>query len=354
MRRLRSFVLGGALTCLLAPWGAVAANLDAPVTAHPTVMRLSYKYAANSPPSQMITRWADEIERESRGRMLVKLYPGDSLYVDDIDEHPAPIGNTRYYNVKNGEIEAAITEHFFWFDLTNILPQMAIATRPFAFGDEASLRRFDDSRVAHLLDSDLRGKGVTNIGWLFVASPSAFVSEHRALSTAAAFSGERIRSLGQGMNQSLGALGAKGVHMNGAGVISAALRAGGLDGAYIGAIYNLKKGGLAESSKYLVAAPWTAEYFNMYVNPAWWDKLDPSLKRIILGATHRLEGEFLDFNDAQTSKALEQFRSSPGLTVISMSPQAISTIKSRARMGFDNWFLRESRPDGRELLRLTN
>lgn len=354
MRRFQSLFLGCALTCLLAPWGAVAASLNAPATTHPIVMRLSYKYAANSPPSQMITRWADEIERESRGRMLVKLYPGDSLYVDDIDEHPAPIGNTRYYNVKMGRIEAAITEHFFWFDLTNILPEMSITTRPFAFDDEASLRQFDDSKVAHLLASDLRKKGVTNIGWLFVASPSAFISEHRALSTAGAFSGERIRSLGQGMNQSLDALGAKGVHMSGAGVISAALRAGNLDGAYIGAIYNLTKGGLAESSKYLVAAPWTAEYFNIYVNPAWWDQLDPLMKRVILAATHRLEGEFLDFNDTQTAKALERFRSSPGLTVTSMSPQAISTIRARARMGFEKWFLRESGPDGRELLRLTN
>jgi len=189
-------LLSTAIGAVLATGGMTAAQAETP-------MRRSHQLPPPHAVTQVIDRWAAEVETRSDGEIDVQIFGANSL-----------VGaRENIISVASGNIECAFSVQFQW---GRTLPIMTATTRPFSFADLDIWHNRHGSDAANFLGDRLRERGVENIVWLFQTNESVFTSNEDFLIEPEDFDGVSMRGLVPAFNSALEALGATPVSMSGA------------------------------------------------------------------------------------------------------------------------------------------
>lgn len=345
---LLALLFANAVLSTLPAYAASAGSLS-PTPSNPVLMRVSFRVTPDSPLGQGIVKWADEIERDSGGRIVVKLYPSGSLFVDEIDSKAQPPEHTNYYQVKNGRIEAAVSYQSYWYLITNQIPAVSFTLRPFSGGLE-SIRAFPRSETASIVNSLFESRGIHNLGYWFAPVPNIVASRTHTLTRPEDFKNERFRTLGMGMDEPITALGAIPMDIGDPEPMVAGLQNSELDSAWSGVVPNIFRFDFLKYGKFVTLMPYISQFYHVYTNSQWWAALPADLKKVIEDVTHRSEQEVIDLRLSEAMKTVEKLRADKSLTVVTMSESEAAVLRRVAQPAFDQFYLKSAGPEGRRIL----
>ena len=325
-------------TVLILAGAAVApAFVAAPdVLAAEQTMRCSHQLPPRHHGAKLITRWAEEVDAQSRGTLKVQVYGANSLRN----------AKQNIPSVARGNIECAFSVNFQW---GRTIPEMNVTLRPYTFTNKAQLETFHTSKAAKILEAAMLKKGVRNVAWMFITRMSAFTSKDKPLIKPADFKSVKIRGLNKLVDSGLRALGAAPSAMSGSKVYQA-LSTGVIDAGLtdISAAYSRK---YYEVQKYVTVSPLFSVFFHAYVNPKWYDGLDATQKKALEVAGVKLGKWAIEVSDATAAKAPAQLKAK-GMIVHIHTPAEVAAMKKVMAPAFDKAFNSSTGKTGRMLMEI--
>lgn len=274
-------------------------------------MRLSHQYPPNHKVSKSLDTFAEEVEKNSAGRVDVQMFGAEQLYKGN-QNHPA---------VARGEVEAAAILSYLW---GNTIPEMAVMSIPFLMTSSKQLQAFPDSEAAQFLDNKIAQKGIVNIAWLLDDNYAIFTSSKKPLVSPEDFKGLKIRGQSKLTDYALIAMGAAPSTMPG-GEVYQALLTGVIDSGYTGvsAAYTRR---YYEAQKFGTVGPMTTVYSNLVVNPKWWSKLPEDLQAVVKTAAKHAQVSLMPESDDMPPKAVDDLRAA-GMNVTVLDAQQQKALK---------------------------
>jgi TRAP-type C4-dicarboxylate transport system substrate-binding protein len=285
--------------------GAVALAVSTPAGAQQRFeMKVAYFVGDQHPMSQWIVRWSDGIAKASGGRIVVKRFPGAQL-------GPPPV----YYDMaRTGQAEVA------WFlsgGTPGRFPVSELINLPYLVGSaEIGTKVMNDPELRKKY-LDPEHKGVKALVY-FTHQPGQIFTTRKAVRTTDDMKGMRIRFTSPTVRDFVAALGGTPVGVQPT-EIAEQLQKGSIDGTFIdygGAGIAFKLGGII---KYATEMYSYVTSFGLAINPDFYNKLPPDLKKLIDDSVVGKEkeiGEGWDSIDGPGKKLLvdggaEAFRLSP-------------------------------------------
>jgi C4-dicarboxylate-binding protein DctP len=309
------------------------AGLAADVT-----MRISHPVPVAHHLHKALDGFKAEVETSTQGKVEVRIFPSEQLAKAG-ENHPS---------VARGAFEAALVTNFQW---GNTVPEMNVTTIPYLFTDLDRIKKFPGSDAARILEQKLEQKGVKNIGWFYITRQSIFTSGKKPLVQLTDFKGQKIRGLSTIADAGLAAIGAAPTPMA-APEVYQALESGVLDAGItdISAAVSRK---FYEVQKFGTVAPYFSVYFHMFVNPAWWNKLQPAHRAAIEAAARKTEHDMVALTEATAAAAAKQLRER-GMTIHDQTPAEQKAWEAAMRQPVIDAFVKATGEDGKKLIELLN
>jgi TRAP-type C4-dicarboxylate transport system substrate-binding protein len=274
-------------------------------------MKLAYFVGDQHAMSQWLIKWADQLEKGSGGRIVVKRFPAAQM-------GPTP---GHYDFARTGQADVA------WFlhgGTPGRFPLTELINLPYIVGSaEIGTKVLNDPELrAKYLDAEHKGVKVL---MLLTHQPGGVHTTKKPIRTLEDFKGLRLRFASPTVRDFVQALGATP-----AGVqpteIAEQLQKGTIDGAFIdygGAGIAFKLGGIVKYSTELYSY---VTSFGIAMNEDFWSKLPPDLKKLVIDTTTGKEkevGEAWDGLDVPGKKALLD----GGAQVIKFSPEENAKVR---------------------------
>lgn len=211
----------------------------------------------------------DAVEKESKGRIEVKLFPNRALG----DEKPLLEG------MRLGTVEAGIVTNAV---VAQIEPAFQINDMPFLFADEAQAQKVLDGPVGDKLRKKLETKGVVVLGYM-EGGFRAMINNVRPVSTPADVKGVKYRVMQNPVYIAMfSSLGGNAVPMAWAETFTA-VQQGAIDGLEIPPTV-IDQNKLFEVTKYLSLTNHTYSVIELLMSKRVFDKQPADLKQAILKA----------------------------------------------------------------------
>ena len=319
----------GALGLLL---GLGVAN----AVAQPVVMRISHQVPTAHHLHRILQGFEAEVERATGGSLEVQLFPSEQLFKAN-DNHPA---------VARGAVEAAVSVNFQW---GTTVPEANVTTIPFLLADLRRIEKWPGSEAAQLIDRKLAGKGVRNIAWLYITRQAIFTSDHKPLRQPSDFAGLKIRGFNALADAGLAAVGAKPVPMA-APEVYQALQLGTLDAGLTDLSAAVSRR-FYEVQKYGTVAPYNSVFFQLYVNPRWFEGLKLEHRAAIETAARNAEKAALRITEETAGSAVGELREH-GMTIHIQTAEETKAWTAAMQKPALDAFLKAAPEDGQQLLEL--
>jgi TRAP-type transport system periplasmic protein len=255
-------------------------------------LKLAYFVGDQHAMSQWLVRWANNLERDSGGRITVKRFPGSQM--GPVQQH--------YDFVRTGQADVA------WFlhgATPGRFPLTEIVQVPYLVGSaEIGTKVLNDPELrSKYLDAEHRGVKVL---LLLTHQPGNVHTTKKPIRTAEDMKGLRLRFASPTIRDFVAALGGTPV-----GVLPTEqveqLQKGTIDGVFIdygGAGIAFKMGGILKYSTEMYSY---VSSFGVAMNPDFWNKLPPDLQALVTKSMTGVEkevGEAWDGLDVPGKKAL--------------------------------------------------
>ena len=278
--------------------------------------------------------WARELETCSNGEVEVKVFGASQAHKP----------NENFPAVARGSIESALSVNFQW---GNTIPEMNVTVIPYFLTDLEKLKKFPGSPAAALLESKLESKGVKNIAWLYTTRQSIFTSGKKPIVATDDFKGIKIRGLNKLADAALEAVGAAPSALPGDEVYNG-LQTGIIDAGLtdVSAAYSRK---YYEVQKFGTVAPYFSVYFHLYVNPAWWNKLEPKHRDAIAAAADKAERDSIAITEKTAEDAIVEL-GKKGMQVHVQTPAESKAWEAQMQKPVMDGFLKASPEDGAKLI----
>lgn len=276
--------------------GALAAALVCAATASSAqnvTMRVSHQVPTGHHLHKMLEGFAADAAQRSNGSVTVQLFPAEQLH-KAAENHPA---------VARGAVEGALSVNFQW---GNTIPEMSVVVIPYFFSDLERIKRFPTSEAAKLLDKKLEEKGVKHLAWFYITRQAIFTSGKKPILALEDFKGLKIRGFGKPADFALEALGASTSAMPGPEVYNA-LQSGVLDAGLTDLSAAVSRR-FYEVQKFATVTPALTVYFHLYVNPAWWGRLQPAQRTALEAAARKAEQDAVTITEETAAKAVDELR----------------------------------------------
>jgi TRAP-type transport system periplasmic protein len=255
-------------------------------------LKLAYFVGDQHAMSQWLVKWANNLERDSGGRITVKRFPGSQM--GPVQQH--------YDFVRTGQADVA------WFlhgATPGRFPLTELVQVPYLVGSaEIGTKVLNDPELrSKYLDSEHRGVKVL---LLLTHQPGNVHTTKKPIRAAEGMKGLRLRFASPTIRDFVAALGGTPV-----GVLPTEqveqLQKGTIDGVFIdygGAGIAFKMGGILKYSTEMYSY---VSSFGVAMNPDFWDKLPPDLQALVTKSMTGVEkevGEAWDGLDVPGKKAL--------------------------------------------------
>jgi TRAP-type C4-dicarboxylate transport system substrate-binding protein len=268
-------------------------------------MKLAYFVGDQHAMSKWLIKWSDGLEKRSNGRITVKRFPGAQM-------GPTP---QHYDFARTGQADVS------WFlhgATPGRFPLTELIQLPYLVGSaEIGTKVLNDRELrAKYLDAEHRGIKVL---LLLTHQPGNVHSTKKPIRTTDDMRGMRIRFASPTIRDFVGALGGTPVGVQ-PSEISEQLQKGGIDGVFIdygGAGIAFKLGGILKYSTEMYSY---VSSFGVGMNPQFYDRLPPDLKKLVDDSMVGVEkevGEAWDALDVPGKKLLVE----GGAEVITLSPE---------------------------------
>src|SRR5262245_34364496 len=261
-------------------------------SAQPIELKLAYFVGDQHAMSQWLIKWANNLEKDSGGRIVVKRFPGSQM--GPVQQH--------YDFVRTGQADVAWFLHGATpgrFQLTELV-QVPYLVGSAAIGTKA---RNDPELRAKYIDGEHKGVKVLR---LLTRQPGNVHTTKKPIRSTDDMKGLRIRFASPTIRDFVAALGGTPV-----GVLPneqvEQLQKGTIDGVFIdygGAGIAFKMGGVIKYSTEMYSY---VSSFGVGMNPDFWDKLPPDLQALVTKSISGVEkevGEAWDGLDVPGKKAL--------------------------------------------------
>lgn len=274
-------------------WAAIALLLSGRLTgAQPIELKLAYFVGDQHAMSQWLIKWANNLEKDSGGRITVKRFPGSQM--GPVQQH--------YDFVRTGQADVA------WFlhgATPGRFPLTELVQVPYLVGSaEIGTKVLNDSELrSKYLDAEHKGVKVL---LLLTHQPGNVHTTKKPIRTVEDMKGLRIRFASPTIRDFIAALGGTPV-----GVLPTEqveqLQKGTIDGVFIdygGAGIALKMGGVLKYSTEMYSY---VSSFGVAMNPDFWNRLTPDLQGIVTKSMTGVEkevGEAWDGLDVPGKKAI--------------------------------------------------
>jgi len=274
-------------------WTAIALLLSGRITgAQPIELKLAYFVGDQHAMSQWLIKWANNLEKDSGGRITVKRFPGSQM--GPVQQH--------YDFVRTGQADVA------WFlhgATPGRFPLTELVQVPYLVGSaEIGTKVLNDSELrSKYLDAEHKGVKVL---LLLTHQPGNVHTTKKPIRTVEDIKGLRIRFASPTIRDFIAALGGTPV-----GVLPTEqveqLQKGTIDGVFIdygGAGIAFKMGGVLKYSTEMYSY---VSSFGVAMNPDFWNRLPPDLQGIVTKSMTGVEkevGEAWDGLDVPGKKAI--------------------------------------------------
>lgn len=274
-------------------WAAIALLLSGRLTgAQPIELKLAYFVGDQHAMSQWLIKWANNLEKDSGGRITVKRFPGSQM--GPVQQH--------YDFVRTGQADVA------WFlhgATPGRFPLTELVQVPYLVGSaEIGTKVLNDSELrSKYLDAEHKGLKVL---LLLTHQPGNVHTTKKPIRTVEDMKGLRIRFASPTIRDFIAALGGTPV-----GVLPTEqveqLQKGTIDGVFIdygGAGIAFKMGGVLKYSTEMYSY---VSSFGVAMNPDFWNRLSPDLQGIVTKSMTGVEkgvGEAWDGLDVPGKKAI--------------------------------------------------
>ena len=261
-------------------------------SAHAIELKLAYFVGDQHAMSQWLVKWANDLERESGGRITVKRFPGSQM--GPVQQH--------YDFVRTGQADVA------WFlhgATPGRFPLTEIVQVPYLVGSaEIGTKVLNDPELrSKYIDAEHRGVKVL---LLLTHQPGNVHTTKKPIRTIEDMKGLRLRFASPTIRDFIAALGGTPV-----GVVPTEqveqLQKGTIDGVFIdygGAGIAFKMGGILKYSTEMYSY---VSSFGVAMNPDFWNTLPPDLQALVTKSMTGVEkevGEAWDALDVPGKKAL--------------------------------------------------
>ena len=261
-------------------------------SAHAIELKLAYFVGDQHAMSQWLVKWANNVERESGGRITVKRFPGSQM--GPVQQH--------YDFVRTGQADVA------WFlhgATPGRFPLTEIVQVPYLVGSaEIGTKVLNDPELrSKYIDAEHRGVKVL---LLLTHQPGNVHTTKKPIRTIEDMKGLRLRFASPTIRDFIAALGGTPV-----GVVPTEqveqLQKGTIDGVFIdygGAGIAFKMGGILKYSTEMYSY---VSSFGVAMNPDFWNTLPPDLQALVTKSMTGVEkevGEAWDALDVPGKKAL--------------------------------------------------
>jgi TRAP-type C4-dicarboxylate transport system substrate-binding protein len=274
-------------------WAAIALlSSDRLAGAQPIELKLAYFVGDQHAMSQWLIRWANNLEKDSGGRIMVKRFPGSQM--GPVQQH--------YDFVRTGQADVA------WFlhgATPGRFPLTELVQVPYLVGSaEIGTKVLNDSELrSKYLDAEHKGVKVL---LLLTHQPGNVHTTKKPIRTVEDMKGLRIRFASPTIRDFIAALGGTPV-----GVLPTEqveqLQKGTIDSVFIdygGAGIAFKMGGVLKYSTEMYSY---VSSFGVAMNPDFWNRLTPDLHGIVTKSMTGVEkevGEAWDGLDVPGKKAI--------------------------------------------------
>ena len=274
-------------------WAAIALLLSGRLTgAQPIELKLAYFVGDQHAMSQWLIKWANNLEKDSGGRITVKRFPGSQM--GPVQQH--------YDFVRTGQADVA------WFlhgATPGRFPLTELVQVPYLVGSaEIGTKVLNDSELrSKYLDAEHKGLKVL---LLLTHQPGNVHTTKKPIRTVEDMKGLRIRFASPTIRDFIAALGGTPV-----GVLPTEqveqLQKGTIDGVFIdygGAGIAFKMGGVLKYSTEMYSY---VSSFGVAMNPDFWNRLSPDLQGMVTKSMTGVEkevGEAWDGLDVPGKKAI--------------------------------------------------
>lgn len=267
-------------------------------------LKLAYYVGDQHAMSQWLIRWADNLEKQSGGRITVKRFPGSQM--GPVQQH--------YDFARTGQADVSWFLHGATpgrFPLTELLQV------PYLVGSaEIGTKVLNDPTLREsYLDAEHKGVKVL---MLFTHQPGNVHTTKKPVRTVEDMKGLRIRFASPTIRDFIAALGATPVGVAPTEQVEQ-LQKGTIDGVFIdygGAGIAFKMGGVIRYSTEMYSY---VTSFGLAMNEDYWNKLPPDLKELVMKSVTGVEkevGEAWDSLDVPGKKAIVE----GGAEAIRLSP----------------------------------
>ena len=274
-------------------WAAIALLLSGRLTgAQPIELKLAYFVGDQHAMSQWLIKWANNLEKDSSGRITVKRFPGSQM--GPVQQH--------YDFVRTGQADVA------WFlhgATPGRFPLTELVQVPYLVGSaEIGTKVLNDSELrSKYLDAEHKGVKVL---LLLTHQPGNVHTTKKPIRTVEDMKGLRIRFASPTIRDFIAALGGTPV-----GVLPTEqveqLQKGTIDSVFIdygGAGIAFKMGGVLKYSTEMYSY---VSSFGVAMNPDFWNRLSPDLQGMVTKSMTGVEkevGEAWDGLDVPGKKAI--------------------------------------------------
>lgn len=274
-------------------WAAIALlSSDRLAGAQPIELKLAYFVGDQHAMSQWLIRWANNLEKDSGGRIMVKRFPGSQM--GPVQQH--------YDFVRTGQADVA------WFlhgATPGRFPLTELVQVPYLVGSaEIGTKVLNDSELrSKYLDAEHKGVKVL---LLLTHQPGNVHTTKKPIRTVEDMKGLRIRFASPTIRDFIAALGGTPV-----GVLPTEqveqLQKGTIDSVFIdygGAGIAFKMGGVLKYSTEMYSY---VSSFGVAMNPDFWNRLSPDLQGMVTKSMTGVEkevGEAWDGLDVPGKKAI--------------------------------------------------
>ncbi len=268
-------------------------------------MKLAYFVGDQHAMSQWLVKWSDGLEKRSNGRIVVKRFPGAQM-------GPTP---QHYDFARTGQADVS------WFlhgATPGRFPLTELIQLPYLVGSaEIGTKVLNDKELrAKYLDAEHRGIKVL---LLLTHQPGNVHTTKKPIRTTEDMKGMRIRFASPTIRDFVGALGGTPVGVQ-PSEIAETLQKGTIEGVFIdygGAGIAFKLGGILKYSTEMYSY---VSSFGVGMNPQFYDRLPPDLKKLVDDSMVGVEkevGEAWDALDVPGKKLIVE----GGAEVIKLSPE---------------------------------
>ncbi len=317
-------VLASAALALAVSAGSAAAQQK------PIELKLAYFVGDQHAMSKWLIKWADQLEKDSGGRIVVKRFPGSQM--GPVQQH--------YDFARTGQADVA------WFlhgATPGRFPLTEIVQVPYLVGSaEIGTKTLNDAELrSKYLDAEHKGVKVL---LLLTHQPGQIHTTKKPVRTTEDMKGLRLRFASPTIRDFVAALGGTPVGVQPTEQVEQ-LQKGTIDGVFIdygGAGIAFKMGGVVKHSTEMYSY---VSSFGVVMNQDFWNKLPPDLQAIVMKSMQGVEkevGEAWDGLDVPGKKLLID----AGGEVIKLSPEENAKFR---KIGADVAAVKVKELDGKGL-----